>query len=601
MFFLSGEGLNYIKQAPSRTRSWLADGWFFSRLLAGKLYYRLRTDRQLRYPARARALSAMAQGPSAMAQGAALGLPFDFRFTTALLDVAASTGAAWASVCGQVQGDEELSFSLNRWYWLVYDQPTLKQLTAEQVHQLAAFWISNNPFDADSPVWEPYSTSERLASYAVALSVKCGLGATQACIAQDEHIRNFVLASRHHLLQRLEYYPGGVTFNHVVNDLKGLLIAAILLNDEPSARAVAALMDAELREITDRDGFLREGSSHYQLIITRWICECCFLLRQAGWEGIRAMLQDHQERLMAATRFFLNTDITGPIPMPLFGDISPDFDPSWLCRYFLSASTEAGGWHYSQQVFPERLNRFEWNGPSCSQFTEYSRLQGYGWLLFIRHAPAQPDYFPNHSHDDFGSFQLYYQGALVLGDAGRYNYVPHPTNTEQCSAPGHNGVTINSLLLALSNNYHLLPAAYRSYTVAVDSGVSQNSCFVSVALSGSRKMNGFALHRHIRTFRLSPGECSVKDSTEGKGTFTVTTNFVFPPGAQLTSTPGAGGYHLAQEAGAFGLTASGGATIMPIAYSTRYGSVADGQRLVCNQQGVDACSMHFSLAVVAGK
>ena len=52
-------------------------------------------------------------------------------------------------------------------------------------------------------------------------------------------------------------------------------------------------------------GFLREGSSHYQFLITRWLCEIRLVAEEKNdLETIEA-IKEHLPNMIEACRFFL--------------------------------------------------------------------------------------------------------------------------------------------------------------------------------------------------------------------------------------------------------------------------------------------------------
>ena len=71
------------------------------------------------------------------------------------------------------------------------------------------------------------------------------------------------------LIYNIEYTKDGTSFNHVVNNYKGLILCSILLNRNKQFLEFNKLFIKELKIITEKDYFIREGSSHYQFIISK--------------------------------------------------------------------------------------------------------------------------------------------------------------------------------------------------------------------------------------------------------------------------------------------------------------------------------------------
>lgn len=505
---------NFLKNLLFRPAHWLSAFAFYSSIAGSKVYYRICSDRKYKYPARAGKLAAIPDEQVVTSAEPAISpeLPFGFDFKTTLVSSSVPKGVLWNDITASAHHDEEYFFSLNRWYWLIYDQEQLQQLSPEHIIQLAEFWILSNPYDPASPVWEPYSVSERVSSFCAALMIKADHETIWEQIVTNKTVRDFLLTSMRHLKRNLEYYPGGVTFNHVVNDLKGVLTAAILLHKTADIEAAFELLLEELDIVIDEDGFLREGSSHYQLIITRWICEINFLLGKAEQYDMVKKLAPYCGKLVSKTYFFLDSSLDfSRCKMPLFGDISPDFDPEWLTRYF--ETNEKGSWNYGRIIRSKTATATFRNG--CYSFSEFTKMQHGDWILYIRHGKSHAVYFPNHSHDDFGTYVLYYKGINIVTDPGRKDYALAFSQNEYCGSRAHGTLTVNQLLPVLSNNYYYLTRAYKTATVTRDADASE----LKLTVSNNKAFGTYRLNSYQRRFSMDGGGIFVTDHLEGTGTY----------------------------------------------------------------------------------
>tara|TARA_B110000305_G_C19422201_1_gene631550 strand:+ start:348 stop:665 length:318 start_codon:yes stop_codon:yes gene_type:complete len=59
--------------------------------------------------------------------------------------------------------DPEIYYSINRWYWLVYDSNSLNKRSIDEGLQLVLNWIHSNT-RVNNLAWEPYACSERIFS-----------------------------------------------------------------------------------------------------------------------------------------------------------------------------------------------------------------------------------------------------------------------------------------------------------------------------------------------------------------------------------------------------------------------------------------------------
>lgn len=518
----STETNNFFKNLLSRPTHWLSAFLFYSSIAGKKFYYRVLSSRKYKYPARARKLATIPdeQVVKSAESAASPELPFAFEFKTALVNSSARKGVLWKDITASSNQDEEYLFSLNRWYWLIYDQEQLQQLSAEHIIQLSEFWILSNPYDPAFPAWEPYSVSERISSFCAALMIKADHETIREWIGTNKTVRDFLLTSMSHLKSNLEYYPGGVTFNHVVNDVKGILTAAVLLGKKADFEAVFTLLLEELDIIIDGDGFLREGSSHYQLIITRWICEINFLLAKAGQDDAVKRLIPYCEKLVSKAYFFLDTSLDfSRCKMPLFGDISPDFDPNWLIRYF-GGNYGTQSWNYGRIIMDKTVPSGFSNG--CYSFNEFTKMRNGDWILYIRHGKSHAAYFPNHSHDDFGTYVLYYKGINIITDPGRKDYAQAFSQNEYCGSSAHGTLTVNHVLPVLSNNYYYLTRAYKTATVTRHAHASE----LTLTVSNCKAFGTYRLKNYQRRFSLDAQGLLLTDHIEGTGAYEMSTAIV---------------------------------------------------------------------------
>ncbi len=463
---------------------------FFKKLLTGNInffdtishyikiiYHRLLPvifdNRKAKYPFRSRLLykhieSTYNEISSYKCSPAPLGFPYCFK--TPLGEVKVQKDFDWSNLA-IMTSDEEYIFSLHRWYWLVYDYSQLQATSNDEVKRLISHWIQCNPYDEKKPAWETYSCSERISSLTMALLIKDGKESLFNLFNSRLEFQAFLNQSIHHIGRNLEYFYGGITFNHVINDLKGLVVAGLIKHDVKLVELALDLLLAEAEIILDRDGFIREGSSHYQLIITRWICELEFVLKEFGSQALAQRISCLRIKLINTLSFFIVKDVIGTPSIPLFGDISPDFPPSWLLDYFELVGAEVK-MSYGHQVLNKlnvRIN-LEAKEADCliHSKTSFTRVDHRCWTLFVRHGFNDGTYFPTHAHDDYSSIVLFYKGSAIVIDPGRINYVTSSLNDPFCMASSHNCSTINGFSLTLGGSFYYLPPSYKKTEFSID-------------------------------------------------------------------------------------------------------------------------------------
>lgn len=414
----------------------------------------------VRYPKRARSLYKLVFKKYTLnhAKSSKYTLGFNFEYSTSLVTYNAGVDFTWQLTKEYFQNDDEKLYSLHRWYWLF---TYLNQKNSVQVIQTIKHWIACNPYEQNCSQWETYSASERVHSFLMYLALTKSSDETKELSQEDKDINEFLRTSMFHIANRLEYFLGKYTFNHVVNDVKGIAMIAIALGDREVINSSIQLLKKELDIITDSNGFCREGSSHYQFIVARWIVDTEYLMR---YFSVDSSLIDSismiRSNLMPPLSFFTIHLEHNKYCIPLFGDVSPDFSPDWILKYFYgyhSNESNVNTIAYKSQI--ANIGSI-FNDDRIVKFNDYSRYNYCDWVLIIRHPKFTGDHFLSHSHSDFLSYCLFYKGVEIIGDRGRKDYTLPFTSDEYCSPSAHNVSTINNFPLALGEHFYYLPSSF---------------------------------------------------------------------------------------------------------------------------------------------
>lgn len=440
---------------------------------------------------------------------------------------------SWNKFSSQPEIDLEMVFSFNRWYFLIYDQDLVQHIDISDINSLIYKWICQNKYDNSAPQWESYSTSERISSFAIILSLKLNPDETYQFIKDNEFVRHFLQNSLLHLSNNLEYFSPEITFNHVLNDLKGILTIGILLNDINLITKTTDLILQELNEILDENGMLREGSSHYQFIITRWLVEVIFLLDYFNFNEFNSALLKYTIKAVSAAKIFVVNNSKSEIVIPLFGDVSPDFDPEWLLQYFQTINCNGNGnivkWHYGNQVLLRffRLANESNTFHNKKAYDSYTRIDKKDWILFVKHQITSETYFPNHSHDDYGSFVLFFKNSCILSDLGRKNYLLHPLSDIYCHVNSHNTISLNGLPVMLSNHFFYLPGWFKKCFFKTTFKFENEKDVFIIETNSISRFKLFSSSSHSRKFELSNSSFIISDELKGVKGKLITSNFHF--------------------------------------------------------------------------
>ncbi len=373
----------------------------------------------------------------------------DFIFNTPLV----STKIAiqdWYLEISSFRDEEEVN-SLHRCYWFLYDYSIFEKLTTSDLNNLIKTWIFENQYKKNEVSWHPYSSTERVVSYCIAFLLKGSFDQLKDDIRKDNNIKSLFNNTIINNLESLEYYPGGISYNHVVNDLRGILISSILLEDEKLKDEVFNQLIFELESVLDGDGILREGSSHYHLIVTRWILELEFFLKESNESELQDRLVVFTIKMLKGVSLFILGMPKSKIP--LFGDISPDFDPDWLMSYFneimnnvASAKTYAT---LLKSKFDLREHIYYESMSEIFSLLNYTKISKGDWIVFMKHQLEAVGFFPNHAHDDNLNIIVYYKGNQLVIDPGRDSYLIPPSKNVFCSSESHNIGVVNGISLGM--------------------------------------------------------------------------------------------------------------------------------------------------------
>lgn len=433
--------------------------------------------------------------------------------------------------------DVEVTVSLHRWGWLLRgltDAPA--SLNRDQGLNLMRSWIYN-VLTHKTISRDAYSTGERIVNGSLFLLLT-GKGE----IPQDI-VSAFRVMGRQ-VAENLEYYRLEQTGNHAFNNARSLLFAG-LVADLPGAVDLSyAISEERLEKLVTPDGFLREGSSHYHFLFTRWLLEMLWLAERYDNQTFVNLLKPYAKLVVKRCWFFLvqsNADRSWQIP--LIGDVSPDFPPEWLlslpwsllaCNSFrqdpLPIPPQQRGWSDLFGVVkgtvisrPAQTVSF----PKSNWFRIYSEP----WTVFVRAETNDGSLQANHKHHDLGSFVLFRDGALLLSDVGRLDYTSSQMGRYGQSALAHNALLIDGLGVT-ADGPHWLSDHYLAVQSEVDVQQEVDSTIVMIKHNGFARLSDNPVV-HQRRLKLCSRGFRVEDHLNGKGIHRVQMRFHFAPDIKL--------------------------------------------------------------------
>jgi hypothetical protein len=377
-------------------------------------------------------------------------------------------------------------------------------------------WMESHA-DKSDLAWEPYSAGERLTNLLVYL----------AAVPTAERMRfvtprlcEFLRESVAWIFRHVEYYGRTETNNHVLNNARALVVGGWVAGSEIAFSAGMRTFRRWLPELVPAGGFLRERSSHYQLVVLNWILDAWWFARAArsvDSEDAR-FLESYLHRMLPAGKMLCSHRLG---LLAVIGDVSPDMDPERsICRL---ESLYAQHWQAGQAgaVPTERIRVVD----------DWFRLAD-GAETVIGNFPQgrMPKKFPTHGHNDITSFAWMHGDTEILVDPGRYRYTSDAISVHQCAAAAHNLPTVDGLAPfceSLKIGAQWRPTPYAEATLEV----FPTEAGVVLAHTGFARAT--PVTRHTRTIELEANGLCVHDAFDGKGAAEVEFHWQFGPGFVL--------------------------------------------------------------------
>jgi len=329
--------------------------------------------------------------------------------------------------------DIETMLALHRFAWVPLVEGS--GVTASWVQALWDAWRDSHGTlgknGGKDLAWHPYTATERAINL-LDLAQRKGLAEpveeTAALLAMHAEA----------IFDNLEYFGEHNTSNHLANNGRGLYRLGLALGLDWAVEAGAGILREEAKRIFMGSGVLREGSSHYHLLLARNYVD--------AWLAARAHDRAEQEELrdIAARALAVIPWLFLPGGLPLIGDISPDCPPEYLIGLVGTETGWVAGLGKDDRA--ALLTLIDDTAPASAD-----GLCADGWLRFA-HGPwsglwhAAPDGFsqaPGHGHQDTGGFELHFEGLPVFVDPGRGGYGETGAASHYRSALAHNTVTVD--------------------------------------------------------------------------------------------------------------------------------------------------------------
>ena len=422
--------------------------------------------------------------------------------------------------------DLETTLAVHRFAWLPLLGPAVPP---SWVDTLWRAWAERHATPDDGWAWHPYTAAERVINV-LDFARRHGLPGPRR--------RTLALLAEHGrtIADRLEYFGEHNTSNHLSNNGRGLYLLGLALGIPAFADLGRKILLAEAARILGQSGMLREGSTHYHLLVTRNYMGAWLAARKHGRPEADALRQIARQTLAAARWLLL------PGGLPLIGDISPDCPPAFLAG--LANGTREGWTGFLNETDRAALDELAADLPPADPeelaHDGWARCGDDGWACLIHAAPDGWPPMPGHAHQDMGSFEAHFAGAPVFIDVGRGAYGDRGEAAHYAGAAVHNGVTIDGRA-PYPRNRPYYSDAFRRDVGGEAPRIGRTARGLSVSHHGFARIAGVG--RAERDWSLANREMRITDRIAGQGRHKITRRLHTPhpvevgaDGVRITTT-----------------------------------------------------------------
>jgi hypothetical protein len=448
--------------------------------------------------------------------------------------------------------DQEDVFALHRFGWLL---PILSRSTTivefRNLKKLIVNWIESSPYKKSQAGWDSYSISERIVNWIFFLSALQSLPIQKGDDYSNSQIIQSLLKHVEILLNGLEF-RASATNNHLINNGRALYLCGAFLNCNEALETGREILKLTSRDMFTESGFLREGSSHYQILLARTYLEAFWCAERIDDKGYKNDMFDFTKRVADCARFFLSET-----PFPLFGDVSPDFPPDFhlglpevadllLEDKECSSAHYETGWHTlltprddSKHNIDDSINNHSCSEEKIAAYPDagYYRITNGSYSIFIYVNPL--GYVPewSHGHSDIGGFVIYWNHQPFLVDCGRFNFQDFPMGRYGRSVRSHNGISIDGhepcVTHGLNGFAQLMVKEYVEPPPIVKLEERNDSVKIQIEYYGFKRI--WKDLKVSRTFYCEKNRLTIEDKISGNGTHQVETFFHLHPEVELIS------------------------------------------------------------------
>lgn len=378
-------------------------------------------------------------------------------------------------------------------------------------------------------IFQTYTVSERLVNWFYLLNIT-----TTDKKLKNKKIVTSMCEQLMYICNNLEYYGEDFTGNHLLNNGKAIYIIGNSLGIKEIKEIGKKILLNEYKRIIVDKGFLREGSVHYQLLITKNYLDSYFVALKFQDYEFTEQLYPLIEELVSACEYFMVRDSKGRNRIPIIGDISPDYSPEWLITVPNLAKVLLYGEELSRDIdigyhTPFEIE-FKENRKKRKQLkvnsNDWKKIENKNWTLFSHvNNSLYPNNLTGHFHHDTGGVVVFYRGNTIITDCGRITYENSIRGNRDKSIQAHSGIYIDKKEPEINMRTIYSKDFLESYVPKKpEIRVYENK--MSIEINGYTRLKGIT--SVIRNIEIKNNEIEIIDEFNGKGIHEVTLFFHIP-------------------------------------------------------------------------
>ncbi len=376
-------------------------------------------------------------------------------------------------------------------------------------------------------IWQTYTVSERIINWCILL------GITSDDFVKDAVIVKSLIDQLNYIKGNFEYFGEKVTGNHFCNNGRALYIAGSMLRCSYYAELGKTIISNEYDRVIVDDGFLREGSSHYQFLFTKWFADIYWIAGVCGDYEFQKQIGCRLRKLIEGCIFFLTRvygeDNTEQWTIPYIGDISPDYPPEWLmgvpwaaafllrCEMLYDIPKGVGYHTFFLKGVSESENQDSAKHKPFKKSLDYGRMGNDMFTVFchVNHS-IYPNNLPGHFHHDTCSLILYANKSPLFIDCGRFSYETDVRGMRGKNFSGHCILIIDGMNPEINMRVFFDERFLKEYAgQAPEMEILENGNQIKMMTEGYRRISGVGKYSRIVTIEGS--SVSIEDLVEGNG------------------------------------------------------------------------------------